>query len=273
MQSIPLPKSLSEQRPGPNRSVFTIEPLYPGYGTTIGNALRRILLSSLAGAAITAVKIEGVTHEFSTLPYVKEDIVDLLLNLKLIRFKVHGEGPWTAKLNVSGARVAKAGDFESASDVEVMNPKQMIATLTDAAAKFELEVMIGMGRGYVPTENREKEKLPIGTIAVDAIYTPVRNVNFTTEHVRVEQITNFDKLMLDITTDGTIAPAEALRQAGQILVEHFQFTLQTPTESAEETAPEAQPEVEPALESEAPADDASDDKPKKKNPRKKKTEE
>lgn len=273
MQTIPLPSSITEERHGANRSVFTVEPLYPGYGTTIGNAMRRILLSSLEGAAITAVKLEGVTHEFSTLPYVKEDIVDLLLNLKLVRFKVHGEGPWTATLNVTGETVAKAGDFTCPSDVEVLNAKQVIASLTDKAAKLELEVMIGLGRGYVPTENREKEKLPIGTIAVDSIYTPVKNVNFTTEHVRVEQITNFDKLMLDVTTDGTMPPAEAIRLAGQVLVEHFQFMIQVPSEAvvAEVAAEEPATESVPA-ETEDEGDESDDDKPKKKA-RKKKSDE
>lgn len=270
MQSIPLPTSITEDRQDSNRSIFVIEPLYPGYGTTLGNALRRVLLSSLEGAAVTAVSIEGVTHEFSTLDYVKEDVVDILLNLKLVRLKVHGEGPWTATLSVSGQKVAKAGDFNCPSDVEIENTKQVIATLTDPAAKLEITITIGKGRGFVPVESREKEKMPIGTIAVDAIYSPVKNVNFTTEHVRVEQMTNYDRLRLDILTDGTMAPGEALRQAGQILVDQFQFVIQTPAaaQSVETTVPAEEPDagITESVESE-------EEKPKKKASRKKKTDE
>lgn len=221
MDPISVPSKIDVVSSTKNRAEFVIEPCYPGYGPTLGNALRRVLLSSLPGAAITAVKIEGVDHEFSTIPSVKEDVVSIILNLKLLRFKVHADGPVTLKLNAHGEKVATSSDFEPSSEVEVVNLKQPIATLTDKASKLSLEVSISNGRGYVPVENREKEKLEIGWIAIDAIYTPMKTVNFTIENVRVGQITNYDKLILDVETDGTIRPEEAVTQAAKILVDHF----------------------------------------------------
>lgn len=259
MESLPLPKTLTQQTERGNRAMFTIEPLYPGYGMTVGNALRRVLLSSLSGGAITAVKFEGATHEFSTLPYVKEDVVDILLNLKQVRLKLHTDEPCTVKLEMSGEGVATAGDITGDSNVEVVNPKQHIATLTDKAAKFALELTVEKGRGYVPVENREKERLPLGTIALDAIYTPMKNVNFTNENVRVGQMTNYDKLVLDITTDGTITPADALEQATKILVDHFQFVLTNAAGMEETVATVAE---------ETPSADTTDE-PKKKTRKKK----
>lgn len=265
MDKFPLPKNFAEisSDKKAHRAVFAIEPLYPGYGMTVGNALRRVLLSSLPGAAITHVKIDGVTHEFTTLPHVKEDMVDVLLNIKQIRFRLHGDEPVVVSLNAKGAKTVTASDIAKHAQVDVINDKQEICTMTDAAGKVEMEFTVAPGRGYVPVENREKEKLDIGTIAVDAIYTPVKNVNFTTEHVRVEQITNFDKLMIDITTDGSITPVDALNQSAQILLDHFTFILQGPA-VVEATSEAAEPAADTA---DAPADE----KPKKK--RKKKTDE
>lgn len=262
MESLPLPKSLTQVNERGNRATFTMEPLYPGYGMTVGNALRRVLLSSLPGAAIIAVNFEGATHEFSTLPYVKEDVVDILLNLKQIRLKYHGEEPTTVRIEVTGEGAVTAGDIKGDSAVEVVNPKQHIATLTDKAAKLVMDLTVGTGRGYVPVESREKERLPLGTIALDAIYTPMKNVNFTNENVRVGQMTNYDKLILDVTTDGTITPADAVQQATKILVDHFQFVLTNSTDQAVESS---------AVETEA-SDEAADDEPKKKT-RKKKSDE
>jgi DNA-directed RNA polymerase subunit alpha len=271
MNAIPLPKSITHAKAGTNHGTFVIEPLYPGYGMTVGNTLRRVLLSSLPGAAITAVKIEGVDHEFSALPYVKEDAVDILLNLKLVRLTCHSDEPVTVTLKANGAKVVTAGDIQPNAQVEVINVDQPILTLTDKAGSVEMELTVQSGRGYIPVENREKEKLPIGTIAIDAIYTPVKNVNFKTEHVRVEQMTNFDKLILDITTDGTMKPEDALAQAAQIMVEHFQFVLNGPA-AAEvvEAAPEVVAEAEPVAEA---VEDETDEKPKKKAAKKKKADE
>ena len=218
---IQLPSQIQSQALDTNRAQFTISPCYPGYGTTLGNALRRVLLSSLPGGAITAVKIKGVDHEFSTIEHVKEDVVDMLLNLKQVRLKVYSDEPVTLTLSANGKKKVTAKDFEKNSDVEVTTPDVHIATLTDAASKLEITIIAQKGRGYVPVEARENEKLDVGFMALDAVYTPVRNVNFKTEHVRVEQMTNFDKLLLDVTTDGTISPEQAVAQASQILVEHF----------------------------------------------------
>lgn len=234
MESIPLPSKIEMSESTKDHARFIIEPCYPGYGTTIGNALRRVLLSSLQGAAVTAVKIEGVDHEFSTVPFVKEDAVSILLNVKLLRFKLHGDDPSTLRLSVKGEKVVTAADLEGPSTVEVANPKQVIATLTDKAGALNMEFIVQRGRGYVPIENREKEKLDIGWIAVDAIYTPIKIVSFAVENVRVGQITNFDRLILHVETDGTMRAEDAVAQAAKILVDHFtQYTSISAGESAE----------------------------------------
>ena len=221
MENISLPKTISAKEIGDNRAEITISPCYPGYGTTLGNALRRVLMSSLPGGATTAVKIKGADHEFSTLDNVKEDVVDIILNLKQLRFLIHSDEPVEITLKAKGEKIVTGTSFKKNSQVEVFNKKQKIATLTDPKAEFELTLIVQKGRGYIPVELREKEKLDIGFIAIDAVYTPVRNVNFKTEHVRVEEMTNFDKLILDITTDGSISPEKALAEAAEILVEQF----------------------------------------------------
>lgn len=233
MESIPLPNKFEVAESKKDWAKFIIEPCYPGYGTTMGNALRRVLLSSLPGAAITAVKIEGADHEFSTLSYVKEDVVAIILNLKLIRFKLHGDEPVTLSLNAKGEKSVTAGDFTCPSTVEVCNEKQHIATLTDKAGNLTMEVTVHPGRGYVPVENREKEKLDVGWIAIDSVYTPVKMVNFNVENVRVGQITNYDRLLIEIETDGTIKPEDALHESAKILVDHFTQFL--PSSDATET--------------------------------------
>lgn len=224
MEHIPLPTTIESQpvEGVAHKSQIVVSPCYPGYGTTLGNALRRVLLSSLPGSAITAIKIKGVDHEFSTVDYVKEDVVEIILNMKALRFRVHSDEPVEIELNVKGEKVVTAGDFESNSQVEVVSTDAVIATLTDKAASLNIKAIVQKGRGYVPVETRENEKLDIGYIAIDSIYTPIRNVNFRTENVRVGQMTNFDKLLLDITTDGTVTPEDAFNSAVQILVEQFQ---------------------------------------------------
>lgn len=227
MPNIVLPKEINLHQISPNRAEIIITPCYPGYGTTLGNALRRVLLSSLEGAAATAVKIKGVSHEFSSIPYVKEDVVEIILNLKNLRFKSESDEPQELVMQVKGEKKVTGASFEKNSQVKIANPNQLIATLTDKAAELDLKLKVEKGHGYVPVEARPKEKLDIGYIAIDAIYTPIRNVNFRIEHVRVEQMTNYDKLILDITTDGTKSPAETLKEATSILVEHFQFIQKT----------------------------------------------
>lgn len=238
MQTIPLPSKCLANNAGPDHSTIVIEPLYPGYGTTLGNALRRVLLSSLPGAAVTSVKIVNVSHEFSTLPNVKEDVVAILLNVKRLRFKLIGDEPLVATLKVKGEKIITGSDLKLPTNLESFSPHQVIATLTDKSAMFEAEFTVGPGRGFVPVENREKEKLDIGTIAVDAVYTPIRNINFDVEHVRVEQMTNYDRLILDIRTDGTISPVDAVNAASTMLVDHFRYVTESLAASATVAAEE-----------------------------------
>ncbi len=233
MEQISLPSQITAVATGQNQAQITISPCYPGYGTTLGNALRRVLLSSLPGSAITAVKIKGVDHEFSSLENVKEDIVEIILNLKNVRLKVIGDEPQELELIVKGEKIVTAKDFKKNSQVKIVNPEQVIATITDKNTEFQMKVLVNSGRGYVPVENREKEKLDIGFIAIDAIYTPLKTVNFNTVNVRVGQQTNYDQLILDIATDGSLAPTEAFQAAAKILVEHF--NLLSTTELAQET--------------------------------------
>lgn len=253
METVPKPSSILTESLGEHHARIVISPCYPGYGTTLGNALRRVLLSSLSGAAITAVKIKGVEHEFSTIPHTKQDVVEIILNLKGLRLKVHSDEPQELVLKVKGEKTVTGADFEKNGQVEVMNTDMVICELTDKAADFEMKLRVGTGRGYVPVEAREKEKMEVGFIAMDSIYTPVRNVNFKIEHVRVGQMTNFDKLILDVLTDGTLEPEEACKQSTEILMDQFSAVLDGfngENESSEEKmegeidAPASEPEEE-----------------------------
>ena len=226
MERIALPSKVTLTELGANEASVVIEPCYPGYGTTLGNALRRVLLSSWPGAAITSVKIGGITHEFTTVPHVKEDIVDLILNLKQVRLKMFEGETGTIMVKAKGEKVLTAGDLKCPSNIEVRNPEHVICHLTDKAADLEMELTVNTGRGYIPVEQREKERLDLGVIAIDSIYTPVRNINFNVENVRVGQMTNYDKVTLTIRTDGTITPAVAFREASQMLAEHFQHLVE-----------------------------------------------
>lgn len=201
----------------PHEGVLVVEPCAQGYGTTLGNALRRVLLSSLSGAAVIAVRIKGVDHEFSTASHVKEDILEIILNLKLLRAKVFSDEPVKLSLSVKGERAVVASDFSKDALVEIVNPDLHIATLTDSSASFDMEVWIGKGRGYRPTEERVKEKLELGTIAVDALYSPIVNVSYKVEATRVGDKTDYDKLVLKVETDGTLDPVDAVNQAVGIL--------------------------------------------------------
>ncbi len=221
MENIQLPQKVSFEDLGNNKYKAIMEPLYPGYGVTLGNSLRRVMLSSLPGAAVVAVKIKGVDHEFSTIPNVKEDIIEIILNLKQLRLKVHTNQPVKLELKVKGEKAVTGADFKKNADVEIVNPDMHIATLDNKSADFDMEVVVQQGRGYVPVEQRENEKLEIGMIAVDAIYTPVRTVNYDIHNVRVGQITNYDELILTIETDGTITGKDAIDQASRILMDHF----------------------------------------------------
>lgn len=228
MQPIPIAQKKEFREDSPHKGRFTIEPFYPGYGLTLGNALRRILLSSLEGVAITSIRTKGIDHEFSTLPGVREDVIDIILNLKQVRFEVSGEfeEPIKLELKAKGVKVVKAADFKKVAGVKIANPDLIIANLTDAKAVFELEAWIERGRGYLPTEAMNTKEKEIGVIAIDAIFSPVKKVAIDTENVRVGEMTNWDRLILDLETDGTLSPEEALKKAAQILVEQFSFFLE-----------------------------------------------
>ena len=214
---------------------FEIEGLYTGYGLTLGNALRRVLLSSLPGAAITRVKIKGVNHEFSTLEGVAEDIVDLCLNLKKIRFRVYTDDPQILIVKVKGEKEVKAADIETNAQVEIINSELHIATLTAKNAVLDMELTVERGLGYVPVESMKLEKLPVGVIALDAIFTPVVKVNFEVENMRVGDRTDYNRLKLFIHTDGSVAPSAALRKASNILQDHFVKVSQVEVEEIDLT--------------------------------------
>lgn len=201
--------------------VFEFAGLYTGYGLTVGTALRRVLLSSLPGAAITQVKIRSVNHEFSTIPGVTEDVVEIMLNLKRIRFFLIGDEPQTLSLKFKGEGAVTAAEIKTNAMVELITPEAHIATVTDKQVTFDVELTIERGMGYVPAEMRKTEKLPIGVIALDALFSPVTKANFSVEHMRVGERTDYDLLRFVIETDGSLSPSVALKQSGIILQEHF----------------------------------------------------
>ena len=203
---------------------FVVEPLERGYGTTLGNCMRRILLSSLPGAAVTSVKIDGVLHEFSTVTGVKEDVAELILNIKALALKMEGEGPKVIHIDAKGPGEVTAGDIKTDGDVEVVNKDLHIATL-DNDGRLYMELTVNRGRGYVTQNKNKSDELPISSIAVDSIYTPVKRVNFVVENTRVGQITDYDKLTLEIWTDGTMKIDEAISLSAKILIEHFKLFM------------------------------------------------
>ncbi|MDP2647673.1 MAG: DNA-directed RNA polymerase subunit alpha [Candidatus Yanofskybacteria bacterium] len=204
-----------------NKAKFEISPLMPGYGATIANPLRRVLLSSLGGAAVTSIKIRGVEHQFSSMPGVMEDLIEIILNVKKIRFKSFSDQPVVVTLDYKGEGEVTAGDIKLPAEVEVINPEQHIATVSEKRTEFNMELTVEKGIGYVPTEQRQKDKLAIGVIAVDAIFSPVRNVNFTIDDIRVGQRIDYNRIILELETDGSISPEEAFKSAAEIIVNHF----------------------------------------------------
>lgn len=223
---IPLSKPTKVIEIKDNVGVFEIDALYPGYGVTVGNSLRRVLLSSLEGAAVTSVKIKGVSHEFSTLPGVTEDVITILLNLKQMRFRVFSDEPQKATLKLKGEKKAKGSDFDFSSQVELQNQNILIATLTDKNAELQIEIQIEKGIGYVPSEERKRGKEDIGTISLDSIFTPVQRVSFKVQNMRVGEHTNYNRVILEIETDGTMTPEQALEKAAGILIEQFSIVRQ-----------------------------------------------
>lgn len=207
---------------------FVVEPLERGYGTTLGNSLRRIMLSSLPGAAVSQVRIDGILHEFSSIPGVKEDVTEIILNIKSLAIKNNSETdePKIAYIDVTGERVVTAADIQVDADIEILNPDLVIATLSGGAdSKLYMELTITKGRGYVSSDKNKNDDLPIGVIAVDSIYTPVERVNLSIENTRVGQITDFDKLTLEVYTNGTLAPDEAVSLAAKVLSEHLNLFI------------------------------------------------
>lgn len=221
LQPIYLPDNVEVEDVGPHEAIFTIRPYYPGYGPTVGNALRRVLLSSLPGAAVTQMKIDGVDHEFSAVEGVHEDMVTVMLNIKGIRLASTSDEPVEIRLTATGDQSLTAGDFETPPEVTIANPDHPIATLTDKDAKIDIICTVEQGRGYVSSEEQQSKERPIGTVALDAVFTPVQRVSFVVDNVRVGQETDYHALKLTIATDGTITPTEALKQAAAILRDHF----------------------------------------------------
>lgn len=221
---VPMRVEVDQETHSPIYGKFTADPFERGFGTTVGNSLRRVLLSSLTGAAVTTVRIEGVLHEFSTIPGVTEDVTGIILNVKSLRLKLHADKPKTIRLRKKGPGEAKASDIIHDADVVILNPDLHIATL-DKEATLDVEMVVKPGRGYVPAERNKEEGLPIGVIAVDSIYSPVKRVNFQVENARVGRVTDYDKLTLEVWTDGSSSPEDALSTAASILREHLNIFI------------------------------------------------
>lgn len=217
---------------------FIIGPLESGYGITLGNALRRVLLSSLTGAAVTSIRVSGVHHEFSDIPYGREDMTALILNVKQLRLKMHQNESARLRVEIKGEGVVTAGDFEVPPHVEIVNPDLYLLTVDSPDAELDIELVAQVGRGYSPAE--ERGKLPIGEIPVDAIFSPIRRANFVVERARIGQATDYDRLRLEITTDGTLSPHDALSEASKILVQHFSLVAGGATEVEAPAEPEEQ---------------------------------
>jgi DNA-directed RNA polymerase subunit alpha len=225
-----------------NKGIFEIDGLFPGYGHTLGNSLRRIILSSLPGAAITQVKIDGVEHEFSTLDGVKEDVITLLLNLRRVRLMMHGDEPMTISLKKTGPGPVTAADIECPTQVEILSPDQHICELTNKSTKLNIEMTVENGLGYVPREVHQKDKVEIGTIALDAVFTPIRRANYEVENMRVGDRTDYNRLRLILETDGTYTPREALEKAIEIMIHQLKSVIGF--QETQSSAPVAEPVAE-----------------------------
>jgi len=224
MEKIALPKKIEFKQEGNlNEGLVVVEPLYPGYGHTIGNALRRVLLSSLPGSAVVGVKIKGAKHEFMALPGIKEDILDVILNLKKLKLKILSDTDEIIKLelNVQGKKTVTAKDIKKDSQIEIINPDLVLATITDPVGSFNMEIHVANGRGYSLSEVNKKEGKEIDYMEIDSIYTPITGIDYKVENVRVGKMTNWDKLILDIKTDGTITIKDAFEQSVKILIDQF----------------------------------------------------
>jgi len=236
MDKILLPSKVEfEEGALKNQATVIVSPCYYGYGTTLGNSLRRVLLSSLPGAAVEAFKIKGVQHEFSTVDGVKEDVVEIMLNLKQLAVKVFSEEPVILNITKKGTGAVTAADIEKNAQVEIINKDLVLMHLTGGKT-FEMEIVVGRGRGFKPVEEKDRQNYDLGTIVIDSIYTPVKDVGYKVEYTRVGDITNFEKLLLNIETNGTVSPRAALLAATEILMDHFTVVLNA-TEGSDEIAP------------------------------------
>ena len=242
-KNLQMPKNveIDDKSSTPTYTKFSIEPLERGFGVTLGNALRRVLLSSLPGAAVTAAKIEGVQHEFSTITGVKEDVPEIMMNLKQMRFKIHSDAPKMATFDVRGKATATAADLKADPDIEILNPELHVATL-NKDGEFRCEIEIGAGRGYVSAENQANQDRPIGVLPVDSMFSPVTKVNFEVENTRIGQRIDYDKLTLEIWTDGSVIPSDALAYAAKILKDHFALFIHFEEEIVEEIEEEVDEE-------------------------------
>lgn len=268
MEQIALPQKIEFIKGAEkNHKRIIIEPCYPGYGATIGNALRRVLLSSLPGAAVIGVKIKGANHEFMTLPHVKEDVLELILNLKKLRLKIFGDEPVKLELDARGEKEVKAADIKKNNLIEIANPDLVLGHITDMAGSLTMEISVAQGAGYVTVESRESAKNEIGYIEMDSIFSPILAVGVNIENVRVGKMTNWDKLILDLTTDGTLTPEEAFYKAVDILINQFGALIK----KAEKTEPAEAEKVEETAEA-AEAVPAALEKKSKKRGRPKKGE-
>jgi DNA-directed RNA polymerase subunit alpha len=281
MSTVALPKKIDIQTgDNPNQAKIVIEPCFPGYGVTIGNSLRRVLLSSLPGAAVVGVKIQGVSHEFMALPHLKEDILEFILNLKQLRLKVFSDEIVKLELEVHGKKDITASDIKKDSNVEIVNPDLVIGHIVDMAGSLNAEIYVSKGMGYEMIENRERKEKEIGYIEMDSVFSPIMAVGVNLENVRVGKQTNYDKLTLDIKTDGTITPKEAFETSVAILIEQFNSLLKQPEAPEEDTEEKPEENGEMAEETEAlateepatGAEEGEDADKKKRRGRPKKTE-
>lgn len=234
MEDIIQPSKIFTKDEKENEATIITEPCYPGYGLTLGNALRRVLLSSLPGCAVSQIKIKGVDHEFSTIPFIKEDVIEIILNLKKLRLKIFRDEPVRLKLQSEGEKIICASDIKKDAAVSIVNPELVIAHATDKKAKLEMEIIVEKGRGYVPVEQKNSKDLEIGMINVDSIFTPVVSVGYEIENMRVGKRIDFDRLIMKIKTDGSITPFEAFIQAAKILQKQF-MVLSEPEKLKEKT--------------------------------------
>ena len=239
MEHIHLPSTIEFQEgSSPNVGQMIVTPCQQGYGTTLGNSLRRVLLSSLPGAAVESIKIEGVQHEFSAIEGVLEDVVEVILNFKQMAVRVHGDEPVVLNLSKKGKGVITPADFDKNADVEIINPDLKLMTVTDGKT-LNMEVTVGNGSGYVPVAEKNTKDLPLGTIAIDSLYTPIRDVGYNVELTRVGDVTDFEKLVVNIETNGSVTPKEAVAQATKVLMDHFALILDSSANGSEEATEEA----------------------------------